>query len=318
MGSITHFIRHALLAGLVSGCGDVGWNDLFATSLGDDPRAQRPAPARTFATPDGRLAVHVTVPMRVDACRPLEPLGIRCDDIDEDDLVDAWEDALLGRLTPVVRFADDEPAFTDPEARFAAVGRVAPRHDGHILVVVTLLYTHDYGSCGVGAHPGDAERVALLLEPYEDHDVVVTAVFLAAHEGGARFGPGELHHMRYVDDGNPAYASYDQRSCGAEPRWLVFSSKGKHATYVSAQVCEDARKFICLEEDCGAPYETPQPFDRTPPVFNAGEPEHPRLQELDPIGFAGDHAWLDQRFCGGVGKRGCPPSVRSKLLDDPF
>ncbi len=308
------FVSAALLA---FGCGgsDAWWDR-------DGARGPSfvggPAPAFAWRTPEGRHAVHVSVPMAIDDCRPLEALGRTCSDLDRDGLTDEWEAALLERLTPVVRLTPDDPFFTDPEAVLVAIGRVH-RRDDDVFVTIVLAYTRDYGACGFGAHPGDLERVALRLATPTRHDAVVTAVFLAAHEGGTVYRGAGLDRMRFLEP------LEDGRVCNdAHARWIVYASEKKHATYPDAATCEDARDLICLAEVCGAPvvdgaFDFGEPGDVRPQVHNAGEPDAPLLTALDAFGFAGEDAWDDRPFCGGAPRSdACPPSLRSKLLDDPF
>jgi hypothetical protein len=42
------------------------------------------------------------------------------------------------------------------------------------------------------------------------------------------------------------------------------------------------------------------------------------VSDLGPVGFPGDDAWADRRFCGGLGGEECSSSVREKLVVDPF
>ena len=109
------------------------------------------------------------------------------------------------------------------------------------------------------------------------------------------------------------------RRATAEPRWVVFPSADKHATYATVEICEGISPVPCLDEDCG-PDDVADPalFDVLPLSFNAGELAAPRLTDLTPAGFPGDDAWAEQDFCGGLGGTGCSSSVRSKLLVDPF
>jgi hypothetical protein len=270
----------------------------------------------TLLTDEGRLALHSNLPPAVDACLALPFADPPCDDLDADGLVDAWEDIVLDRLRPLRRLDEAESAVDDPTFVHADVGRVATAADGSYHLMVMLGYTRDYGSCGFTAHNGDSERVVLALVPLPaegEGGVVMDQAYTAAHEGtptdhGRTFVGDELAQLVFTPD-----------PVAAEPRWVVFPSADKHATYATVEICEGISPVPCLDEDCGPDdVDDPALYDVLPLSFNAGELETPRLTDLTPAGFPGDDAWADQDFCGGLGGTGCSSSVRSKLLVDPF
>lgn len=270
----------------------------------------------TLLTDDGRLALHSNLPPAVDACLALPFVDPPCDDLDADGLVDAWEDAALDRLRPLRRFDEAESAMEDPTFVHADVGRVTTTVDGSYRVMVMLGYTRDYGSCGFTSHNGDSERVALGLVPLPSEGeggVVVDRAYTAAHEGtptdhGRTFVGDELAQLVFTPD--PATG---------QPRWVVFPSADKHATYATVEICEGISAIPCFDEDCGPDgVADPALFDVLPTAWNAGELESPRLTDLAVVGYPGDDAWAEQDFCGGLGGTGCSASVREKLLVDPF
>jgi hypothetical protein len=271
---------------------------------------------RTLLTDDGRLALHSNLPPAVAACLALPAADPPCDDLDADGLVDAWEDVVLDRLRPLRRFDEAESALDDPAAVLADVGRVVAAGDGTFRVMVMLGYSYDYGSCGFTSHNGDSERVVLGLVPLPSEGeggVVVDRAYTAAHEGaptdqGRTFVGDALAQLVYTPD--PATG---------QPRWVVFPSADKHATYATLAICEGISVIPCFDEDCGPDgVADPAAYDVLPASWNAGEPAAPRLTDLAPVGFPGDDAWADQDFCGGLGGTNCSSSVRSKLLIDPF
>ncbi|MCC6558019.1 MAG: hypothetical protein IT372_34160 [Polyangiaceae bacterium] len=274
--------------------------------------------AHTLMTPEGALALATNLPALVGACQMVEAKDVPCADVDEDGLADAWEDLVLTRIQPLSRYDEDEPLVTDAAAVTVNVGRVAliAAEPLEVNVYVMLGYSRDYGSCGLTSHNGDSERVALKLLRHGDApgDVVMAAAYTAAHEGtatdhGRVFSTAELPGLTFTPD--PATG---------EPRWMVFPSAAKHATYATVEICEGISPVPCFDEDC-APDGVADPalYDRLPVVHNAGEELHPRLTDLGPIGFPGDDAWADQDFCGGLGSGdACSSPVREKLLDDPF
>lgn len=270
----------------------------------------------TLLTEDGRLAFHSNLPPSVTDCLALPQADPPCDDLDGDALVDAWEDAALDRLRPLRRFDEAESALSDPAAVFADVGRVFEAADGSIRMMVMLGYSYDYGSCGFTSHNGDSERVVLDLVALPSEGaggIVMRRAYTAAHEGA----PTDNGRVFAEDELDLLVVSPDPRT--GQPRWTVFPSADKHATYGNVEICEGISAIPCLDEDCGPDgVEDPSAFDLLPVVANAGELEAPRLTDLGPLGFPGDDAWADQDFCGGLGGTGCSSSVRSKLLVDPF
>jgi hypothetical protein len=258
------------------------------------------------------LAIRSNVPAALADCE-----GELCEDLDEDGLVDLWEDEVLARTSPALQFDEAEPLLDDPDAVLAMVGRVAPV-GSEIHVYVMIGYHYDYGRCGLSSHDGDSERVAVAYQRMtgpEDGlgDVQMVAAYTAAHENTV------TDHGHVYRDAELAELSFPLDPTSGEPRWLVWPSDGKHATYGSIDACESASLIPCVEEDCAPDGVDPALFSMMPPVYNAGEELFPRLTDLSPIGFVDEDAWLAQDFCGGRG-RGflCSAPVRDKLLVDPF
>jgi hypothetical protein len=258
----------------------------------------------------GALVLTSNLPHLVAECRTIE--GAPCVDADADGLTDAWEDLALARLRPFVRLDEAEQLVNDPSFRFGIVGRVVPVAE-RVVVYFMLGYQRDFGSCGFTAHNGDPERVALELEVSASGNVRVTQAYTAAHENTASdhsqlFSGAELGTL--VHETDPTFG---------EPRWVVFSSADKHATYATVAICEGISPFPCLDEDC-APDQVvdPAPFTRLAPYVNAGEPDAPLVTDLTAFMFDGDDAWADQDFCGGLERTGCSASVREKLINNPF
>ena len=271
----------------------------------------------------GALALTTNLPALFSDCQSAPFEGTPCADLDQDGLTDAWEDIVLDRLRPLLRFDEDESLFDDSAAVVHDVGRVALVSTAPLRarVFIMLGYSRDYGSCGFTSHNGDSERVALDLtapeavgpQPVGPGDVVTVAAYTAAHEGavtdqGRLFKGEDLAQLVHEDDPSTG-----------EPRWVVFPSQDKHATYATITICEDVSPFPCIDEDC-APDGVPDPgaFDLLPGIVNAGEDTAPLVTDLTAIGFPGEDAWADQKFCGGLGGGPCSSAVREKLLDDPF
>lgn len=292
------------------------------TSLPTD--TQDPAPIDTGTPPAPFVATFATelspgfvfrsnLPSAVDACLGLA--GAPCEDADGDGLVDLWEDAVLDRIRPEIEFDESEPRITDGTAVLAMVGRVAPVAD-RIHVYVMIGYDLDYGRCGLSGHDGDSERVAVALAPIVGAgpgDVSIVAAYTAAHENTVN------DHGRVYAGAALAELSFPLSPTDGMPRWRVFASDGKHATYGTLDHCESTSFVPCVEEDCGAEGDDPALFVQLPPVWNAGEPDRPRVTDLGGIGFPDEQAWVAQDFCGGRG-RGllCAGPIVEKLTIDPF
>ncbi len=303
----------ALAVGLVIGC----------ASPADDTETDSDevigARAQVTRGADGALKLTTPLAARVADCKGA------CTDADGDGLVDAWEALVLDRLHPAVTFDEDEPLL-DKDDAFAALGRIYARDATHLTANILLVYAKDYGApnwlCfGASAHPGDVERVALDLELVGAGDVVVRNAFTTGHEGteddqSKVWKTSELRKLEVIEDATTR-----------EPRWRVYASQSKHATYASKEHCESVRLAklthrFCVNEDCAPDRVRDRArYTRVPSISNAGEPGKPLVDDLAPLGFAGERAWSDKRFCGGVKvspDEECPPSIKSKLLLDPF
>lgn len=270
---------------------------------------------RTLLTDDGQLAFASNLPPNVEDCADLR-VDVACDDADDDGLTDAWEDAVLDRLRPMRRMDEDESLFDDSTAVIADVGRVVAV-DEHYRLFVMLGYSRDYGRCALTAHNGDSERVALNLARYPEGGaggVVVVGAYTAAHEGTS------TDHSRVFVGLGLSHLVFDaDPTRGDEPRWVVYPSQDKHATYATIEICEGISPIPCLNEDCAPDgVRTPSEFDLLPAVVNAGEEHAPRADDLTVVGFPGESAWADRPFCGGRGGTSCSSPVREKLLVDPF
>jgi hypothetical protein len=264
----------------------------------------------------GRLVFDVNVPIDPMECASLPHPDPPCDDDDDDGVVDVWELLALQRLRPIQRMDEAEQLFGDASAVQGGVGRVTLGLDGNVRIFIMLGYSRDYGSCGFTAHNGDSERVVMSFAPDSGGSpgrATMVGAYTAAHEGTAT-------------DGSRVFtgADLDELVLGedpwtAEPRWVVFPSADKHATYATIDICESVSIIPCFDEDCAPDgVSDPDSYDLIPDIVNAGEPGVPFVTELSGIGFPGEQAWEDVEFCGGLGGGGCSSSVLSKLMNDPF
>jgi hypothetical protein len=264
------------------------------------------APSEPATKPRASSALPVEIGVVADPPRPAlqidEALALSAapwpvaEDLDDDGLDDAWEDQALALLTPVVVVTADEP-FLDEARPILALGRVTPIGAPFpIRAFIALAYNEDYGTCGLSAHHGDSERVAIEIDLVDDVPRV-TRAYTAAHEGTP------------TDRGQVTDAG-DLDVVGG--RWRVFSSHSKHATYPSVAACEDAYALPCLRERCE------DAVALSPESVNAGEPWAPLVDDLTEFDLPGESAWADQRFCGGTREGGCSSPLVEKLAIDPF
>ena len=283
------------------------------TSEPEDTRDPFMLEAWTEDTSPG-LQLYTNLPPAPGDCALLRDAP--CADLDSDGLVDAWEGVVLERLRPLVMLDEDEPLLVDPGGLLIHVARIWPITAEEVRVMIVLAYSEDNGRCGLTAHPGDSERVALTLTLHSG-SAWVTEAYTAAHEGE-------------LNDQSTLYAGEDIRQMETttdpttgEPRWLVYASEGKHATYASTEHCEEVSIIPCLEEDCApdgvsdkARYSVLGAH-----ALNAGEEAHPLADDLAEFGMTGERIWADQPFCGGLGRAheaDCSSGLLEKMRTDPL
>lgn len=291
-------VRAVMALALVA-CGDLEWSGPQYRETRDEKRS-----LAIEGTAEGAQVLVSASPIRAARAS---------DDVDRDGLSDAWEDAVLETVRPILLLHSGDGAFHDRDAVIALVGRVAPARD-HILVAITIAFSRDYGRCEGDRHPGDTERVAVELIPDPrdpDRAVIANRWYTAAHEGtasdrsaqGMFFDLGPVGPEAGVDVGT-----------GSLPLWSVLVARDKHASYTTREACA-GKRVPCLDDVC-ADWSTVVPLYLAP--WNAGEPSHPRLEELGEVGFPGECAWCTQTFCGGRTTTGCASPMVGKLLVDPF
>ena len=260
----------------------------------------------------GRLTLESNLPITLTLCQEMQYQNLDCTDLDQDGLLDQWEELALEYFRPFLLLDEAEPFLDDTTAVFAQIARVAPTAEWIDLYIV-LAWSKDYGRCGLSAHNGDSERVVIRLEKHEDNSASFFAVYTAAHEGeitdaGKVWQDAELGLLDFEMDPNTEFL-----------RWVVYPSEAKHATFATIEHCENVSFIPCLDEDC-APDNVSDPnnWRILGSALRVGEEENPLADELSSIGFPNEFAWQDQLFCGGLGGDHCSSPVREKLLNNPF
>lgn len=275
----------------------------------------------TTSLRDARLVVRTNGTAFVSACEA----NAACADVDGDGLVDAWEDAVLDRLRPRMALHPDEPLLSDPDGRFGYVARVFRPKNGPanvVRVIIVTGFSFDPGVLVLGryrvsAHDGDSERVAVELTLKDGgREATMTRAYFAVHEHTAN------DQSRHYEERELADALTFGQDANRQPRWVVFPSYGKHPEFARPDVCNQTslRGTGLFRERCAESEAKSHPV--LPPVANAGEPDRHRIDDLAVVGFPGDEAWVEQKFCGGFRARprlgGCAESIAEKLVDDPF
>jgi hypothetical protein len=326
-------IRILALVVLLSGCTDLNVLDQKEPRhpLPTANTAQRWVDSDLTGTTElvsNRLQLASTVPPLVSDCEAEPGLNrFTCRDADSDGLSDLWERIALHRLRPFVRMHPDEPLFRDYYGNLVASGRVMLTEHGHIRVLMPIVFSNDYGRCSATQHRGDPERIALDLIPYDSRTVEIAGAYTASHEGTPLDGSrllieDELEQLEYTID-----------EVTGMPRWVVYSSIGKHALYPNAQACASKGQLICTNDDCASSGDASN--DLLPDVYNVGEPrssdyefegcdsESPFRETTPPL--TRNQIWGEEKYCGDIPKEAadsysgsCAGPIRDKLLSDPF
>ncbi len=279
---------------------------------GEGERWSRPPYQTRSVVEDGRWQIRTDLPRLRAGCVGLDGDGELCEDLDGDGLLDTWEAMLLDQVRPIVRIGGDEDLLFDPSAMVGSIGRVAPVGDDTVLVIMVLAYSRDYGRCSFTEHAGDSERVALRLRPLDGGSVEIVEAYTAAHEDTAV--DSSARHR--VDE-----LAFAADPLTGQPRWRVFASEGKHATYVSPAACGAFADAACLAEACPGERWAPA-LELLIPVVNAGEElaGMPVFDDPWTWPFLFSWPWDGSEFCGDryASDVSCSSSLRGKLLDDPF
>jgi len=255
----------------------------------------------------GSLELETNLPAFAMGCDPSALMDLSCDDLDEDGLVDAWEEALLEHFRPALRFHPEEPLLSGPSAPIIQLGRVSVRTTSPLEVNLNIvtLFPNSESICFVPSRSGDLE-LSMLKVTQVDNDVYRVT--------GTRLPPTRLiSSARYTDRTTEVLSS----GGGAGPRWLLYSLRKQHTLFESESSCVNSTRFVC-EGHCSSDRSTQLGVhDRLPPITHVGERSRPLINELDTLGYPEERAWDEGVFCGGmdVGRFGrCSEQSIQELL----
>jgi hypothetical protein len=228
-------------------------------------------------------------------------------DRDKDGLEDSTEDALASRFFPHVWFDSGEnagcPAPATPTNRGTALARVRPHPSDRTKLAIQylILYRRDCGDfAGATAHKGDVEpfSVTLALNAACPQGYGASWLKTSAHEGA----PSE-----HIDERQLGNDCAWGRLAGGDPRVArIYSSENKHGNYASDSTCDAGASGT---DNCS------ESFTLAYDVFNVGEDNARRIDDLSGHQFPGEFAWSNVRFTGGLGGEGVTP-IRNKWIQD--
>jgi hypothetical protein len=228
-------------------------------------------------------------------------------DADGDGLDDSAEDQLAQRFFPWIWFDGGEDAgCIDPASPYnpgTVLARVRPHpaDTSKIAITYTVLYRRDCGDWFGGGHSGDVEAFALTLAPNAACPLGYAAFALktTAHEGTA------FQHTDEAELGNTC--DWGQ-AAGASPQWArIYAAENKHALYAWDPSCDSG---AAGNDNCSESFTLP--FN----VYNIGEDNARRIDELSAYQFPGEYAWSDVPFSGSLDRGSNAQTVRRKMLMD--
>lgn len=221
-------------------------------------------------------------------------------DLDRDGLADAFELDVATRYLPVLSL---HPQDGCPLGGLVFRLRPHPMDpDGGLLAITySFLFERD---CGLTSHPGDNEAFGATIDPSQPPERGLTALRAISHQNTIC--------QRISTCGTCSNLTACERFAPNEPP-VLFSSKDKHAGYVSRSACGT---LTCLDT-CAMGRRTGVP------VVNAGEPNAPLTRDLTDAGLiTSANGWTDQRLFHfdpwGSADFGGAGNVKGDLEDPAF
>lgn len=224
------------------------------------------------------------LPARVADCQ-----GMVCPDVDEDGLLDAWENLILHFSRPTWIFDENEDLFSAPRHDVAVFSSVRPsagivRGDGSftptaVRAVHYLAQSRDFGApvLGAGGHVGDVSQAAVELRLEQGAGdasrAVLSRLFTRGHTGVRR-----ANQTYDVPD-----AAVEMEPSDQSPR--VYVEEDKHGTWWSVLACDalGTNAYHCGDAARGGRYRI------RPIATEIGTAAHPRV---DRVGVASNTSHL--------------------------
>ncbi|HEX3596462.1 MAG TPA: hypothetical protein VHU80_15235 [Polyangiaceae bacterium] len=193
---------------------------------------------------------------------PAEP----CDQ-DGDGIDDATEQTLAETYFPYFSLDPREDC-----GRHGVLFRASPHPDDPTKVALwyVVLFEHDCGLRGLGAHVGDDEVFGELVDPKIPAPAGILAIRAISHQNTTC---ERVTTCGTLPDCEPC----DTRERAGKPYPVVYSSFHKHGNYAKGASCN---AWLCDFHGCGTSAAPDQPA-----FVNAGEPAHPLARDLTAAGF---------------------------------
>jgi hypothetical protein len=201
----------------------------------------------------------------IDASEPIDTVVAVDAHIVDDDGDGLLDDVELQLARDYLPYLSLDPGDGCPRSGLVARVRKHPADPTKILIVYSHVFERD---CGLGGHVGDNEAFGIAIDPSLPAPAGILAIKTASHQGT----PCE----RISECSTCATDTRDR--CDLASGWpVLYASKDKHGQYATKDRC--SLLGTCFDQCTLAAART------TPPIVNAGEPDHPLVTDLTAQGF---------------------------------